>query len=121
MQKWKRKRKRKVWCGNAPYLSGCQQERTPGLSLKQYSVAQKRRKNNTMNTTEVDNGIILDSAFLTCCIVNVNGHTSSFKVDRNRKVIDAFRKFALEWGSDGLTRQRMDTPSRFALEIVVGR
>ena len=71
---------------------------TPGLlPLKQHAIAQKRRKNNTMNTN-VDDGIILDSAFLTCCIVSVNGHTSSFKVDCNRKVIDAFRKFALDCG-----------------------
>ena len=89
---------------------------TPGLlPLKQSAVAQKRRKNNTMNTN-VDDGIILDSAFLTCCIVSVNGHTSSFKVDRNSKVVDAFRKFALECGF-GWT----DTPkNEHFIEVRIG-
>ena len=97
-------------------FSGCRQEMTPGLPpLKQHSIAQKRRKNNTMNTN-VDDGIILDSAFLTCCIVSVNGHTSSFKVDRNSKVVDAFRKFALECGF-GWT----DTPkNEHFIEVRIG-
>lgn len=97
-------------------FSGCRQEMTPGLPpLKQYAIAQKRRKNNTMNTN-VDDGIILDSAFLTCCIVSVNGHTSSFKVDRNSKVVDAFRKFALECGF-GWT----DTPkNEHFIEVRIG-
>ena len=97
-------------------FSGCQHERTPGLlPLKQHAIAQKRRKNNTMNTN-VDDGVILDSAFLTCCIVSVNGHTSSFKVDRNSKVVDAFRKFALECGF-GWT----DTPkNEHFIEVRIG-
>ena len=97
-------------------FSGCRQEMTHGLPpLKQHSIAQKRRKNNTMNTN-VDDGIILDSAFLTCCIVSVNGHTSSFKVDRNSKVVDAFRKFALECGF-GWT----DTPkNEHFIEVRIG-
>lgn len=41
---------------------------------------------------------ILDSAFLTCCIVNVNGEVSSFKVDSNQKVVRAFRSFSLNCG-----------------------
>lgn len=67
-------------------------------------------------STNVDDGVILDSAFLTCCIVSVNGHTSSFKVDCNRKVVDAFRKFALECGF-GWT----DNPkNEHAIEVRIG-
>lgn len=48
---------------------------------------------------------VLDSAFLTCVIVSINGRVCSFKVDSVEKVRKAFHEFSLDcgfgWGAPG--------------------